>query len=80
MSLPDWDAVRQLSEGLALLLPELRIVASDIGLTDRGPVVVEVNDGGDMTLPQLASGKGIITPQMESFVEKSGKYKKLFVV
>ena len=80
MNLPDWGAVRQLSEDLALLLPELRIVASDIGLTDKGSVVVEVNDGGDMTLPQLASGKGIITPEMESFVEKSGKYKKLFVV
>ena len=80
MTLPDWDQVRRLAEDLALLLPELRIVASDIGLTEKGPVVVEVNGGGDMTLPQLASGKGVMTPRLQGFIEASGKYKSLFAV
>ena len=79
-ALPDWEALRRLSEDVALLLPELRIVASDIGLTDKGPVVVEVNGGGDMTLPQLASGKGVMTPRLQGFVEGCGKYKSLFAV
>ena len=31
--------------------------AWDIALTDRGPVLVEVNIGGDLNLPQLALGQ-----------------------
>ncbi|MHC4984435.1 MAG: sugar-transfer associated ATP-grasp domain-containing protein, partial [Planctomycetota bacterium] len=47
-TLPEWAGVKRLSEDVASIFPHLHIVASDIAITDRGPVVVEVNAGGDM--------------------------------
>ena len=39
ITLPEWDAVKRLSEAAASIFPDLRIVAMDVAITDRGPVV-----------------------------------------
>ena len=80
ITLPLWETVCQLSREVALLFPELRVVASDIGLTDQGPVVVEVNPGGDMGLPQIASGKGVMDERLRKFIADVGRYNRLFAV
>ena len=38
----------------------IRTQSWDVALTDRGPVFLEVNFGGDLNLPQLANGKGVL--------------------
>ncbi len=77
-TLPEWAAVTRLSEAAASLFPDLRIVAMDVAITDRGPVVVEVNAGGDMDLTQLASGTGVLDQRFASFLDEVGHYEPLF--
>ena len=60
------------------MFPDLRIVAMDIAITDRGPVVVEVNAGGDMDLTQLASGTGVLDQRFAAFLDEVGHYETLF--
>lgn len=50
---PFWPEVVELIPRLHDAFPEVRCVAWDIGVTERGPVVVEGNSGGDIFLPQV---------------------------
>jgi hypothetical protein len=43
-----------------------------VALTDKGPVLVELNIGGDFNLPQLASGRGLMDQGFTEFVETYG--------
>lgn len=56
---PDWDQVRDLARTCACVFPGVAIQSWDIALTDRGPVVIELNSGGDPLLVQLAHDVGI---------------------
>jgi hypothetical protein len=78
-TLPEWSRVKRLAEDVASIFPHLHIVASDIAITNRGPVVVEVNAGGDMDLTQLASGTGVMSDWFRSFLEEVGSHERLFV-
>jgi hypothetical protein len=69
--LPDWAIVRDLCLKVAMVFPNLRMQAFDIASSDRGPVVIEVNVGGDYNLPQLATGQGMLTPHFLKFFESA---------
>jgi hypothetical protein len=62
MALPDWSALCDLVQRVAPLFPGIRTQSWDIALTDRGPVVIEVNWGGDLHLHQFAHGYGSLDP------------------
>jgi hypothetical protein len=66
--LPEWPALVALGLRAATALPGLRMQAWDIALTDRGPVLVEANIGGDFNLPQLAHGKGLMDERFGAFL------------
>jgi hypothetical protein len=66
--LPEWPALTALGMQAATALPGLRMQAWDIALTDRGPVLVEVNIGGDFNLPQLALGRGLMDERFHAFL------------
>jgi hypothetical protein len=68
--LPDWTALTGLCLKAARALPGLRMQAWDIALTDRGPVLVEVNIGGDFNLPQLAHATGLMNERFRTFLER----------
>jgi Sugar-transfer associated ATP-grasp len=68
--LPDWTALIGLCLKAAKALPGLRMQAWDIALTDRGPVLVEVNIGGDFNLPQLAHATGLMDERFRTFLER----------
>ena len=78
LTLPQWPKVKQLSEDVTSIFPDLRIVGLDVAITDQGPVVVEVNAGGDMDLTQLASGIGVMDRRFDSFIAEVGRYEPLF--
>jgi hypothetical protein len=42
--------------------------AWDVAPTDRGPVLIEVNIGGDFNLPQLAQAKGLMDERFRRFL------------
>lgn len=70
--LPQWDEVQELNHRVAELFSGIRYQSQDIALTPDGPVVVEVNSGGSFVLPQVASGRGLLTEENKSFFESCG--------
>ena len=76
--LPDWDRLRELGATTAAIFPELRIIALDIALCPQGPVVIEVNIGGALNLPQLATGRGILEPRFVEFLEEVGTPRYIY--
>lgn len=58
--LPGWPAVLALVRDAQLAFPGFLCPGWDIALTDRGPVILEVNAFGDIDLPQHADGAGFI--------------------
>lgn len=77
MKLPYWQELQDLNEAAARLFAPIRYQSLDICVTDAGPVVVEINSGGDFNLPQIASGKGMLTDEARAFFESCGfKFRK----
>jgi hypothetical protein len=74
-ALPLWEEALEISTALARLIPEFRVVSPDVAITDRGVVVVEINIGGAVALPQHATGKGYNDAQFRRFVAEVGDYE-----
>ena len=66
--LPEWAALHRAVPESGARFP-LRMQAWDVALTERGPVLVEVNIGGDFNLPQLAHGSGLMDARW-AFVDR----------
>ena len=65
--LPGWNEIRTLCLDLPGLFPELRLQHWDIALTDRGPVVLEVNVSGGMRTHQIVRQRGIFCQRLARF-------------
>jgi hypothetical protein len=70
--LPDWQGVLEVGLRAAATLPAIRTQSWDIALTDRGPVLLEVNYGGDLNLVQLAWGKGMLDASYRAHLASCG--------
>jgi len=64
LTLADWIPARQLCLDLAPQLPGLRLQHWDIALTDRGPVIIEVNVEGGLRTHQVVQQRGIFGTRM----------------
>ncbi|NPD66307.1 hypothetical protein HN018_23535 (plasmid) [Lichenicola cladoniae] len=58
--LPDWPQLLDVVQRAARTFPGVRTQSWDVALTDNGPVLLEVNWGGDLNLAQLAYGYGVL--------------------
>lgn len=70
--IPGWRELVVLVEDAARLLPGIRTQSWDIALTDRGPVPLEVNFGGDLNLSQLAYGAGVLDEGFSAHLRRCG--------
>jgi hypothetical protein len=70
--LPDWDVATSLCLRTAASLPGLAMQAWDVALTAEGPLLLEVNNGGDFNLPQHAFGQGLYQGRLREFAERHG--------
>ena len=70
--IPDWPRLEGLVRVVALMLPGIRTQSWDVALTDRGPVLLEVNFGGDLNLAQLAHGAGVLDDTYAAHVRRCG--------
>jgi hypothetical protein len=70
--LPFWKEVLALNEACARLYAEVRYNTLDIGITETGPLIIEVNTGGAFTLPQFATGRGFLTDDVMEFFRECG--------
>lgn len=58
--IPNWHELTQLVLEAAKSLPGIRTQSWDVAITDAGPILIEVNFGGDLNLLQLSSGVGVL--------------------
>ncbi len=72
LQLPFWSELRALNERAARIFAPIRYQSTDIAITPDGPVVVELNYGGGFDLPQYASGRGMMTPEVCAFFQSCG--------
>jgi hypothetical protein len=70
--IPFWKEVLALNDASARLYAEVRYNTLDIGITETGPLIIEVNTGGAFTLPQFASGRGFLTDEVMEFFRRCG--------
>ncbi|UWR22213.1 sugar-transfer associated ATP-grasp domain-containing protein [Sulfitobacter sp. S190] len=72
LTLPHWDTLREINAKAASLFAPIAYQSTDIAITPDGPMIVELNYGGGFDLPQYASGRGMLTPQVRAFFESHG--------
>ena len=72
MVLPFWNELRELNMACCRLFSGVRYQTLDLAITNDGPVIVEVNSGGSFDLPQVATGRGVLTDQVRDFFEGFG--------
>ena len=77
MRLPLWQETRELCKTAALLLPGIRTQGWDIAICRDGPVLVEVNFGGDLNLAQLAWGAGMLDDRYRKHLRDCGYRRKV---
>lgn len=77
LALPDWEQAKRLCLRAAAMFPGIRTQSWDIALTDEGPVVLELNSGGDLNLHQLAHRRGALTPSYIAHLRRCGCRIKL---
>jgi len=70
--IPDWDQATDLVRIAAQALPGIRTQSWDVALTDSGPVLLEVNFGGDLNLAQLAHGAGVLDETYAEHLRQNG--------
>ncbi len=77
-ALPMWRELCEMTLDAAAAAPNLALTGWDTALTDRGPVIVELEpDGGDPTVTQLASGEGLLDgPYGEFLARRRAQLKK----
>ncbi|MGH6893724.1 MAG: sugar-transfer associated ATP-grasp domain-containing protein, partial [Dongiaceae bacterium] len=60
-SVPDFEAAKTLCLKAAVNFPGIRTQSWDVALTADGPVLLEMNFGGDLNLHQLAHNRGSLS-------------------
>jgi hypothetical protein len=60
IEIPGWVEIKELVLAAAPIFAGIRTQSWDVALTEAGPVILEVNFGGDLNLAQLATGKGVL--------------------
>ena len=75
--LPDFELAEKTVLDASRFLAGVRVQSWDVALTSEGPVLLEVNFGGDLNLAQLSSGKGIMTKEFCRVLRESGYSKNL---
>jgi hypothetical protein len=74
--LPDWADAVSLCLRATASMPGIPMQAWDIALTDRGPVLLEVNVNGGMRLPQLVINTGLYRGHFKQFLRQYGYPRK----
>jgi hypothetical protein len=70
--IPRWEALTYLPVSAAKILPGIRTQSWDIAIAAEGPVVLEVNYGGDLNLAQLAHGAGVLDERYTEHLARCG--------
>jgi hypothetical protein len=75
LAVPEWDRSRELCIRAASMFPGIRTQSWDVALTETGPVMLELNFGGDLNLHQLAHRRGALTPSYAAHLARYGYHR-----
>jgi len=74
---PEWDAMREVVLAAAVNLPGCHFQGWDVALTDRGPVLVELEgDGGDWIMEQLCFDTGLLQGRYLELLGRAKEFKR----
>ncbi len=77
LKFPEWDAMRALVMRGAAAVPSCHLQGWDVALTDRGPVLIELEgDGGDAIMEQLCFDTGLLQGRYLDFLNKAMERRK----
>jgi len=74
--LPNWDELITTAKKAAECFPGFRWQHWDIGISDSGPIIFELNSAGNTNIAQMASGQGVYNSQLNEFIRKYGNKKR----
>jgi len=74
---PQFNAAASLALRAARHLPGIRTQSWDVAMTNSGPVLLEVNFGGDVSLIQIGNGRGILSDSFCRHLRECGYKGKL---
>jgi len=66
---PDFEAAKLMAFKASTIYPDLRIQSWDVALTPEGPVLLEINPGGNFNIFQFVNGRGLFDEEFRKFVE-----------
>ncbi len=70
LTVPDWQALKELCLSAATTMPGVTMQGWDVAPSANGPVLIEVNIGGDFTLPQLGNDRGMLDNQFRAYLSR----------
>ena len=74
---PEWDQMREIVMQGSAAVPSCHFQGWDVALTDKGPVLVELEgDGGDPIMEQLCFDSGLLQGRYLDFATKALDYRK----
>jgi hypothetical protein len=68
--LPFWEETCQVALQAAVAFPWARCIGWDIGVSDRGPVVIEGNERWSTSLIQMPAPEGLFTGELKAVVDE----------
>ncbi|MBK7356815.1 sugar-transfer associated ATP-grasp domain-containing protein [Propionivibrio sp.] len=69
--LPGWDRILDICRRAGAVFPLMKIHHWDFALTDRGPMILELNDLGG-TIGEQIHGWGLLTEETREFIKRYG--------
>lgn len=72
ITLPDWEEMKSLCLKTATMIPGLRLQHWDVAMSERGPVLMEVNAFGVFSCHQIAYRKGINDETFQRYLSLFG--------
>lgn len=69
LRLPWWEEVKKVVAVTARVFAPVRYQTMDIAISDKGPVLIEVNTGGGFGGPQLVTERGLLQPPFLDFLK-----------
>lgn len=69
--LPHFEKLKKVVLQGANLIPGIRVQGWDVAIGPDGPIVIEINNGSSYTVPQLATGRGFLSPEFRRFLERA---------
>ncbi len=66
--LDNYKAAREITLKASGIYPDLHLQSWDVAFTDKGPMLIEMNPGGNFNLLQIAGERGAFNPEFRAFL------------